>query len=212
MPHKAMDEADAAGMLDADDLLAPLWGGDEPEDTAGLPALQPERALDLPLRLVVQPRPYQRDAVRRWLEAEGRGVVVLPTGAGKTIVAMMAMEAVGARTLVVVPTIELLRQWRTGLTEKLGVPAESVGVIGGGEYDPRRMHPLERLLNLVILLLETPRFLTFEQIRERLPAYDEAVGAHRPVSSPVSAMCSRSAFSAQPTAGRGRPKRPSRSS
>jgi proteasome accessory factor B len=36
------------------------------------------------------------------------------------------------------------------------------------------MHPLERLLNLVILLLETPRFLTFEQIRERLPAYDQA--------------------------------------
>jgi len=35
------------------------------------------------------------------------------------------------------------------------------------------MHPLERLLNLVILLLETPRFLTFEQIRERLPAYDQ---------------------------------------
>jgi len=35
------------------------------------------------------------------------------------------------------------------------------------------MHPLERLLNLVILLLETPRFLTFDQIRERLPAYDQ---------------------------------------
>jgi proteasome accessory factor B len=35
------------------------------------------------------------------------------------------------------------------------------------------MHPLERLLNLVILLLETPRFLTFDQIRERLPAYGQ---------------------------------------
>ena len=35
------------------------------------------------------------------------------------------------------------------------------------------MHPLERLLNLVILLLETSRPLTFEQIRERLPAYDQ---------------------------------------
>jgi superfamily II DNA or RNA helicase len=135
MSHKAMDEADAAGMLDADDLLAPLWGGDEPEDAERLPALQPEQALDLPLRLAVRPRPYQRDAVRRWLEAEGRGVVVLPTGAGKTIVAMMAMEAIGARTLVVVPTIELLRQWRTGLNEQLGVPAESVGVIGGGSHE-----------------------------------------------------------------------------
>jgi superfamily II DNA or RNA helicase len=137
MSHKAMDEADAAGMLDADDLLAPLWGGDELEDAAGLPALQPEQALDLPLRLAVRPRPYQRDAVRQWLEAEGRGVVVLPTGAGKTIVAMMAMEAIGARTLVVVPTIELLRQWRTGLSGQLGVPAESVGVIGGGSHELR---------------------------------------------------------------------------
>ncbi|HEX9376709.1 MAG TPA: WYL domain-containing protein [Actinomycetota bacterium] len=35
------------------------------------------------------------------------------------------------------------------------------------------MHPLERLLNLVILLLETSRPLSFEQIRERLPAYDQ---------------------------------------
>jgi superfamily II DNA or RNA helicase len=137
MSRKAMDEADAAGLLDADDLLAPLWGGDELEDAARLPALQPEQALDLPLRLAVRPRPYQRDAVRQWLEAEGRGVVVLPTGAGKTIVAMMAMEAIGARTLVVVPTIELLRQWRMGLTEQLGVPAESVGVIGGGSHELR---------------------------------------------------------------------------
>jgi len=36
------------------------------------------------------------------------------------------------------------------------------------------MHPLERLLNLVILLLDTPRPLTFAQIREKLPAYGQA--------------------------------------
>jgi len=64
-------------------------------------------------------------------------VVVLPTGAGKTVVAMMAIEAIGARTLVVVPTIELLRQWRGALIDKLGLPAESVGVIGGGSDEPR---------------------------------------------------------------------------
>src|SRR5919109_3027190 len=137
MSHKAMDDADATGVLDADDLLAPLWGGDELEDAARLPALQPEQALDVPLRLAVRPRPYQRDAVRQWLEAEGRGVVVLPTGAGKTIVAMMALEATGARPLVVGPTIELRRQWRVGLTEQRGVPAESVGVIGGGSHELR---------------------------------------------------------------------------
>jgi len=43
------------------------------------------------------------------------------------------------------------------------------------------MHPLERLLNLVILLLDTPRPLTFAQIREKLPAYaqDDDAAAKR---------------------------------
>jgi proteasome accessory factor B len=36
------------------------------------------------------------------------------------------------------------------------------------------MHPLERLINLVALLLEARRALTFEEIQEALPAYDQA--------------------------------------
>src|SRR5438105_4896102 len=88
--RSAMEDRDTSGVLEGDDLLAPLWGVDEPEGAAGVSRPPPEQALDLPLHLAVRPRPYQRDAVRRWLEADGRGVVVLPTGAGKTIVAMMA--------------------------------------------------------------------------------------------------------------------------
>src|SRR5579883_3510926 len=65
------------------------------------------------------------------------GVVVLPTGAGKTVVAMMAIEATAARTLVVVPTIELLEQWRSAIIEKLGIPLECVGIVGGGQRDVR---------------------------------------------------------------------------
>src|SRR5437588_1263623 len=37
----------------------------------------------------------------------------------------------------------------------------------------RPMHPVERLLNLTALLLESPRPLTFSQIRERIPAYGQ---------------------------------------
>src|SRR5688572_243199 len=37
-------------------------------------------------------RPYQADAVAAWKKARGRGVVVLPTGAGKTHVAVMGIE------------------------------------------------------------------------------------------------------------------------
>src|SRR5688572_24186754 len=87
-------------------------------------------------RLSLEPRSYQREALRNWLANDGRGVVVLPTGAGKTVVAFMALEQVPVRTLVVVPTIDLLRQWREGLIERAGLPAELVGVVGGGERRP----------------------------------------------------------------------------
>ncbi len=94
-------------------------------------------ALPFQPRLTLQPRVYQREAIARWLEHDGRGVVVLPTGSGKTVVAHMALEQVPARTLVVVPTIELLHQWRRGLTSDAGVPEEHVGVVGGGERTVR---------------------------------------------------------------------------
>ncbi len=135
MQERADQDFDAADLIEPEQLLAPLATAYAGE--AVLPLLQPEHALDLPLTLSLQPRPYQREAVGRWVDAEGRGVVVLPTGAGKTVVAMMAMEAIGARTLVVVPTIELLEQWRVALVERLGLPAEAVGVIGGGRSDLR---------------------------------------------------------------------------
>jgi superfamily II DNA or RNA helicase len=127
-----LDNADA---IEPQQVLAPLPGGDH--GFRDLLLLQPEHELNMPLTLSLHPRPYQREAVRRWLDAEGRGVVVLPTGAGKTVVAMMAMEALGARTLVVVPTIELLEQWRVALVERFGLPADAVGVIGGGRREQR---------------------------------------------------------------------------
>jgi superfamily II DNA or RNA helicase len=123
--------------LDSSEVLAPLStvACDPAVDPCAI--LAPEQLLEAPPSLALQPRPYQRDALRSWLEASGRGVVVLPTGAGKTVLAMMAMEATGARTLVVVPTIELLEQWRRALIERLGLPPEAVGVIGGGSHDER---------------------------------------------------------------------------
>jgi superfamily II DNA or RNA helicase len=66
------------------------------------------------------------------VEAHGRGVVVLPTGAGKTVLALMAVARMGVRPLIVVPTIELLKQWTEGLRKHLGLPEEAVGQVGGG--------------------------------------------------------------------------------
>src|SRR4051794_17592242 len=57
-------------------------------------------------RLALSPRPYQEDALAAWIEGRGRGVVVLPTGAGKTVLALMAIARAGVRPLIVVPTLE----------------------------------------------------------------------------------------------------------
>jgi superfamily II DNA or RNA helicase len=73
-------------------------------------------------------RDYQREAIEAWEAADRRGVVELPTGSGKTVIGLAAIERVGRPTLVVVPTIDLLNQWREDLAA-LGV---EVGQLGGG--------------------------------------------------------------------------------
>ncbi|MEF8781109.1 MAG: DEAD/DEAH box helicase family protein [Haloferacaceae archaeon] len=75
-------------------------------------------------------REYQTAALEAWTDAGRRGVVELPTGSGKTVVAIAAMAAVGRPTLVVVPTIDLLNQWVRELEAEFSVP---VGQFGGGE-------------------------------------------------------------------------------
>jgi superfamily II DNA or RNA helicase len=83
-----------------------------------------------------EPRPYQAEAMTAWRARQCRGVVVLPTGAGKTWVACLAIDDRRRSTLVVAPTLDLVRQWYDVLRTTFGVP---VGVIGGGEYDVRSL-------------------------------------------------------------------------
>jgi superfamily II DNA or RNA helicase len=77
-------------------------------------------------------RPYQTEAVDAWLKHRSSGVVVLPTGAGKTMVAMAAIDKKRRSALVIAPTLDLVRQWYDQLKATFGGP---VGVIGGGDYD-----------------------------------------------------------------------------
>ncbi|OJY15954.1 MAG: helicase [Myxococcales bacterium 68-20] len=81
-----------------------------------------------------EPRFYQSEALEAWKRNRGRGVVVLPTGAGKTQLAMMAIDDRRRSTLVVAPTLDLVRQWYDVLGATFGVP---IGVVGGGEHDVR---------------------------------------------------------------------------
>ena len=129
------DHLDSEGITYVDRVL------DAPE----LPGLDSEYEL----------REYQADALAAWedgtsdvdataagapTDASARrprwGVLELPTGSGKTVVAVKAIERLGTGTLVVVPTLDLLDQWRRELRTEFGGP---VGQLGGGE---QRVEPL----------------------------------------------------------------------
>ncbi|WP_254764203.1 DEAD/DEAH box helicase [Natrinema marinum] len=122
-----------------------------------------DRVLDLAsvsdLRSAYELRDYQETALEAWLETDrwagvdapvfdrtapapesiGRapaGVLELPTGSGKTVIALKAIERLAVPTLVVVPTIDLLEQWQRELEREFGSP---IGRFGGGE---QRLEPL----------------------------------------------------------------------
>ena len=81
-------------------------------------------------------REYQQEALDAWLDSNRRGVLELPTGAGKTVIALADIAHVDTPSLVVVPTIDLLEQWQRELETEFEVP---IGRLGGGE---QRVEPL----------------------------------------------------------------------
>ena len=113
-----------------------------------------DRVLDLEsiasLGSAYELREYQHTALEAWLatdrwadgptdESLGRapaGVLELPTGSGKTVIALKAIERLAVPTLVVVPTIDLLEQWQRELERECNMP---IGRFGGGE---QRLEPI----------------------------------------------------------------------
>lgn len=69
----------------------------------------------------------------------GSGVVVLPCGAGKTIVGIGAMHAIGAQTLILVTNTLSIRQWKNEILEKTTVPEEDIGEYSG---DKKEIKPI----------------------------------------------------------------------
>ena len=89
---------------------------------------------DRSLRLAVSLpalRWYQEAALARWEAAGGRGVIALPTGAGKTLVALAAIARLGVAALCLVPTRVLLDQWARVLAACTSQP---IGRLGDGDH------------------------------------------------------------------------------
>ncbi len=96
----------------------------------------PAPPLDFEPKMTLPAREYQQAALDAWKEKGGQGVIVLPTGAGKTFVAAMAIAEMKLSTLVIVPTIDLLQQWQTALANFYGLKDKSaIGVFGGGKQE-----------------------------------------------------------------------------
>jgi superfamily II DNA or RNA helicase len=92
-----------------------------------VPRWQP---LDLTLHDLRQPHEYQQASLDAWEQAAYRGSIVLPTGAGKTFVAIHAIHRANRSAVVVAPTIDLLHQWYARLVNAFET---EVGVYYGGE-------------------------------------------------------------------------------
>jgi superfamily II DNA or RNA helicase len=129
---------DARGWTFAGDLRA-CWGV-RPKDVAAL-------AL----------RSYQAQALAAWNAVSRRGVVVLPTGAGKTRVALAAIAETGLPTAILCPTRVLAAAWVDELAKHF--PDERIGLVGDGHRS------IERLT-----------VLTFESAYRHMDAFGDRFG------------------------------------
>ncbi|HET7278694.1 MAG TPA: DNA repair helicase XPB [Dermatophilaceae bacterium] len=81
-------------------------------------------------------RPYQRQAVDGFWHG-GSGVVVLPCGAGKTLVGAGAMAAASATTLILVTNTVAARQWRDELVRRTSLTEDEIGEYSGARKEVR---------------------------------------------------------------------------
>ncbi|PZG20172.1 DNA repair helicase XPB [Nonomuraea aridisoli] len=81
-------------------------------------------------------RPYQRDAADAFWHG-GSGVVVLPCGAGKTIVGAAAMAHAQATTLILVTNTVSAHQWKTELLKRTSLTEDEIGEYSGTKKEIR---------------------------------------------------------------------------
>jgi DNA excision repair protein ERCC-3 len=142
-------------------------------------------------------REYQREAVGAfWAGGTvkgGSGVVVLPCGAGKTIVALGSMDAVGAHTLILTTNVTALRQWRDEILDKTTITEDQIG-----EYSGIRKEIKEVTITTYQILTyrknKNSDFVHFDLFNERnwgLIVYDEVHLLPAPVFRAVANLQSR---------------------
>lgn len=124
-------------------------------------------------------RPYQRAARDAfWAGGSvrgGSGVVVLPCGAGKTIVGLGVMEQVAAQTLILTTNIVALRQWIAEILDKSDLSPDMVKEYSGEKKDvgPVTVTTYQILTYRKRGTEEFPHFSLFDERNWGLIIYDE---------------------------------------
>lgn len=90
--------------------------------------------LELRHRLLRTPHPFQTEGLEAWRQAGRRGLVVLPTGAGKSYLAELAMIDAARASLIITPTLDLMNQWHDNLSSAF---EQEIGLLGGGYHELR---------------------------------------------------------------------------
>lgn len=148
-------------------------------DGAGLPLhlLTLMRGNEQPFAL----RHYQQDAVETFhaqgTARGGSGVIVLPCGAGKTLVRMGVMEKLQTNTLILTTNTVAVRQWMSELHDKTSLDPAEVGEYTG---DTKEIKPVT---------VTTYQILTYRERRKRGANgeswFDETPGGDDELSQPL---------------------------
>lgn len=142
-------------------------------------------------------REYQNQSVDAFhaggSERGGSGVVVLPCGAGKTVVAIGAMAKVGQQTLILTTNVTALRQWRNEILDKTDLHPDMIGEYSGErkEIKPVTITTYQILTYRKKKDDEFAHFHIFNEANWGLIVYDEVHLLPAPVFRAVANLQSR---------------------
>lgn len=128
-------------------------------------------ALPMNIRFKGELRDYQVEALNAWRKNGYRGIIALPTGTGKTIIAIAAIAELGVKTLIVTYTKEQMFQWGEKIVTFTDIPRSFVGFFYGSE---KRVAPItittyQSAFRYIKLLAPNYSFLVVDEVHH-LPA------------------------------------------
>jgi len=142
-------------------------------------------------------RAYQEDAIANFYAGGsargGSGVIVLPCGAGKTIVGLGVMAKVQAETLILTPSTVAVRQWIDEILDKTTLTRDDVGEYSGQvkEIRPVTLTTYQIMTYRSSRDKEFPHFALFDQKNWGLIIYDEVHLLPAPVFRVTAALQGR---------------------